>query len=77
VIATVSEQEKAIRAAIELCLEDCYRSSSPVSRIAEFVGNLRLQEWDDAVIRRVELTVLKMLSAMMSEDNENRSPPIE
>jgi hypothetical protein len=66
----MAHSEKEIRAAIEECLHHCYSCESPVAKLAECVENLRAERWEPAEIHRIELSVLKLLAALLS-DNGN------
>ena len=62
-----NRSEMEIRAAISDCLDHCYESGSPVAKLAECLENLRNCGWDPANARRVEVSVLRMLSGISRE----------
>jgi hypothetical protein len=66
-MATISKQH-ALRAAIDTCLAGCYRDESPVLRLSECLDRLRLEGWSEADVRRIELSVLRLLVGLMSRD---------
>ena len=67
-----NRSEVEIRTAISDCLDRCYQSGSPVARLAECLEKLRNSGWDQVNTRRVEVSVLRMLSGL-SRDVDVRS----
>jgi len=63
----LNRSETEIRTAISVCLDHCYQSDSPVASLAECLENLRTSGWDQANTRRVEVSVLRMLSGLSRE----------
>src|SRR5438094_5016889 len=66
----MNKSENEVRAAIERCLEACYQADSPVVKVAEFTENLRAEGWAADDIRRVELVVLRMLTRLVSPEDD-------
>ena len=60
----MNRSEMEIRTAISECLDRCYQSGTPVAKLAECLENLRKHGWERADTRRVELSVLRMLSGV-------------
>ena len=63
----MNRSETEIRKAILDCLDRCYQSGSPVAKLAECLENLRKNGWDRPNTRRVEVSVLRMLSGISRE----------
>jgi hypothetical protein len=63
----MNRSDMEIRMAISECLDKCYQSGSPVAKLAECVENLRNHGWERADTRRVEISVLRMLSGVSKE----------
>jgi TorA maturation chaperone TorD len=62
--------EDEIRAAIERCLDECFKDSSPVAKLAQCAETLRAESWKPEDIRRVEQTVRRMLAALLKPWDE-------
>jgi hypothetical protein len=71
--------ESEIRAAVENCLEQCYKAESTVLCLAELSERMRAEGWERADVRRVEGLVMKVLAALSSPsddvDEETESEP--
>jgi len=63
----LNRSEVEIRAAISECLNRCYQSASPVAELAECLEKLVRKGWQRADARRVEVSVLRMLSGISRE----------
>jgi hypothetical protein len=61
--------ESAIRAAVKDCLSRCYRGNTPIGELAQFLGELRAQNWSAADVRKVETAVRKVLAGIVIDDN--------
>ena len=64
-------QENAIRAAVQSCLDRCYRGNTPLGVLAEYMADLREKGWSTADIRQVETAVRRVLAGVVVEDGEN------
>jgi hypothetical protein len=64
---------QAIKAAVQECLDRCYRGTTPLGEIAQFADELRAQAWDEPDIVNVEVAVRRVLAGVMggpaSDDN--------
>ncbi len=63
--------ESAIRAAVKDCLARCYQGNTPLGELAQFLGELRAQDWSAADVRKVEVAVRKVLAGVVTEDNQD------
>ncbi len=57
-----------LNGAVQLCLQQCYRSENPIATLAEYTANLRRLGWDaseteelETVVRRILVRVLKQV----------------
>jgi hypothetical protein len=66
-----SHRDEAIRAAVDQCLQGCYRAESPVFHLAECLSKLRDEGLPEADVKRVELTVLRLLVGLMADDKKS------
>jgi len=60
--------ESSIRAAVKDCLARCYRGTTPLGELAQFLGDLRAQGWTEPDVRKVEVAVRKVLAGVVTED---------
>jgi len=63
----MNRSEVEIRTAVSECLDRCCQSGSPVAKLAECLENLKNHGWERCDARRVELSVLRMLSGITRE----------
>ena len=66
--AQSAQSAQSIQEAVKRCLSRCYEGSPPISEIARFSEELRVQGWDEPDILSVELAVRRVLSQVI--DNE-------
>lgn len=66
-----------IREAVRVCLDRCAQGGTPLGVIAEFIAELQAAGWLQADIRKVESTVLKLMSGIVTPDESNTSGPEE
>jgi hypothetical protein len=70
VAVLMQKSESDIRTAIQECLDECYGADSPVVKLAESIEKLRIEGWEPPAIHRVELSVLKLLAALLRPKDE-------
>ena len=63
----MNRSETEIRMGISDCLIRCNQAGSPVATLAECLEGLRKSGWDHTSMRRVEISVLRMLSGLSRE----------
>jgi len=63
----MNRSEMEIRNAISECLDRCYQSGAPVAKLADCLENLKHHGWERPDTRRVEVSVLRMLSGLFSD----------
>ena len=61
------KSRKSIRSKIRECLAQCYQAETPLAGLAEFTEYLREAGWNEADIKAVELTALKVLAKLGKE----------
>ena len=73
----VADTSDKINKAVADCLAQCYAQSSPFSTVVSYLNNLRNQPgWQESEVLSVERTVLRMLKAMLeNDDNVTPEPP--
>jgi len=58
--------DQEISAAVKDCLDRCYVSGpTPLGAIAQYLAELRQRGWTEADLKRVELSVRKVLAGVM------------
>jgi hypothetical protein len=65
--------DSSIRAAVKDCLARCYRGNTPLGELAQFLGDLRAQDWSESDVRKVESAVRKVLAGVVTEDENHRA----
>lgn len=71
-----------INGAVRDCLDACRAAEYPIAHLAVFLRRLKAAGWEDADLRRVERTVVKILTAIvgtdrMSKEEEDTTPEID
>lgn len=67
-----------IREAVRDCLERCYTRGSPLGVLAEYIRQLREQQWPEEDIRAVEVAVRRLLVGLTGasdQDHESNLSP--
>lgn len=54
-----------IQAAVKSCLARCYRGHTPLGVMAEFIGELRSQGWEEEDLEKVGTAVRKVLAGVI------------
>jgi hypothetical protein len=54
-----------LNGAVQLCLQQCYRSDNPIASLAQYTANLRQLGWDEAEIEELEIVVRRILGRVL------------
>jgi hypothetical protein len=68
------DKRNSLSGAVTECVAICIRSTTPLTRLAEFVGKLRQEGWSDADVLSVEKAALHVLAGVLDSIGTDDAP---